>query len=110
MVSPRFSFFHPPIFNKRKRKCENASQKGEKEKNDASALVLNLTVCEIMLQFLGTDMTLQSNFQSSYELLKEFLLDHLEIKAKGGINRSRGETCCVCIQDYSSIFLVSTSR
>ena len=85
MVSPRFSFFHPPIFNKRKRKCENAPQKGEKEKNDASALVLNLTVCEIMLQFLGTDMTLQSNFQSSYELLKEFLLDHLEIKAKGGI-------------------------
>ena len=30
-------------------------------------------------------MTLQSNFQSSSELLKEFVLDHLEIKAKGGI-------------------------
>ena len=30
-------------------------------------------------------MTLQSNFQSSSELLKEFVLDHLEIKAKGGM-------------------------
>ena len=30
-------------------------------------------------------MTLQSNFQSSSELLKEFVLDHLEIKAKGVI-------------------------
>ena len=80
-----FTLNHAQLFNKRKRKCGNASQKAEKEKNDASALVLNLTVCEIMQQFLGTDMTLQSNFQSSSELLKEFVLHHLEIKAKGGI-------------------------
>ena len=80
-----FTLNHAQIFNKVKRKCWNASQKAEKEKNDASALVLNLTVCEIMLQFLGTAMTLRSNFQSSSELLKEFVLDHLEIKAKGGI-------------------------
>ena len=80
-----FTLNHARIFNKGKRKCWNASHKAEKEKNDASALVLNLTVCEIMLQFLGTGMTLRSNFQSSSELLKEFVLDHLEIKAKGGI-------------------------
>ena len=38
-----------------------------------------------MLQFLGTDTRLQSNFQSSSEWLKELVLDHWEIKAKGGI-------------------------
>ena len=30
-------------------------------------------------------MTLQSNFQSSSDLLKEFVLDHLDIKPKRGI-------------------------
>ena len=54
-----FTLNHAQVCNRGKRKCGNASQKAEKEKNDASALVLNLTVCEIMLQFLGTDMTEQ---------------------------------------------------
>ena len=39
-----FTLNHAQIFNKGKTKCGSASQKGEKEKNDASALVLNLTV------------------------------------------------------------------
>lgn len=80
-----FRLNHAQAVNKRKRKSGNALRKAESENSDGLALVLNLTVCEIMLQFLGTDMTLQSNFQSSSELLKEFVLDHLEIKAKGGV-------------------------
>ncbi|XP_015776654.1 PREDICTED: testis-expressed sequence 10 protein-like [Acropora digitifera] len=80
-----FRLNHAQAVNKRKRKSGNALRKAESENSDGLALVLNLTVCEIMLQFLGTDMTLQSNFQSSSELLKEFVLDHLEMKAKGGV-------------------------
>ncbi|XP_068670358.1 testis-expressed protein 10-like [Montipora foliosa] len=79
-----FSTNHAESFNKRKRKCGKAAQKSEEKKNDISALVLNLNICEIMLQFLCSNMTLHRSFQTSFEALNDFVIDSLEMKAKGG--------------------------
>jgi len=80
-----FTASHITSLKKAKRKLGKSPQPPEEEKNSASVLTLNLTICEIMLQFVSNDASSQRNIHHSYEKLEEFVVESLELKAKGGI-------------------------
>ena len=74
-----------PSLKKGKRKLGKSPQQTEEEKNSASVLVLNLTICDVMLQFVSSDDAASwKNFHPSFEKLEEFVVESLELKAKGG--------------------------
>ena len=72
-----------PLLKKGKRKLGKSSQQTEDEKNSTSVLTLNLTICEIMLQFVSNNIS-QKKLYPSVEKLEEFVVESLELKAKGG--------------------------
>jgi len=80
-----FAASHITSLKKGKRKLGKSPQQPEEEKNSVSVLTLNLTICEIMLQFVSNDASSQRNFHHSYEKLEEFVVESLELKAEGGI-------------------------
>ena len=79
-----FTASHVLSVKKGKRKLGKAPHHSEEEKNGSSVLALNLTICEIMLQFARNDDTFPKNFHPSFEKLEEFVVESLELKAKGG--------------------------
>lgn len=79
-----FTASYVPSVKKGKRKLGKSTHHSEEEKNGSSVLALNLTICEIMLQFVRNDETFPKNFGPSFEKLEEFVVESLELKAKGG--------------------------
>lgn len=79
----------PSLKKGTKRKLGNLSQQSEEEKNGTSVLALNLTICEIMLQFVSSEVALQKNFLLSFEKLEEFIFECFELKAKGGTAKAK---------------------
>ena len=73
-----------PSFKKGKRKLGKSSQQVEGENRSASVLTLNLSICEIMLQFLSNGVASQKKLQLSVKKLEEFVIESLQLKARGG--------------------------
>ena len=72
-----------------KRKLGNLPQQSEEEKNGTSVMALNLTTCEIMLQFVSSEVAFQKNFLLSFEKLEEFIFECFELKTKGGTAKAK---------------------
>ena len=77
---------------KGKRKLGKSSQQAMGEKTGTSVLALNLAICEIMLQFVRNDVATQTKYQASVQKLEEFVVESLELKAKGGAEAQQFQT------------------
>ena len=86
-----FTASHTPL-KKGKRKVGKVSQPGAGEKTSASVLALNLAICEVMLQFVKNDVASQKKYHASVQRLEEFVIESLELKAKGGVEAQQFQT------------------
>ncbi|XP_078376384.1 testis-expressed protein 10-like isoform X2 [Oculina patagonica] len=86
-----FTASHTPL-KKGKRKTGKSSQQAAGEKTSASVLALNLAICEIMIQFVRNNFEAMRKYQASVQKLEEFVLESLELKAKGGAQAQQFQT------------------
>jgi len=75
---------HTPLLKKEKKKFGKSSQQDVRDKITSSALTLNLTICEVMLQFVRNDVALKKKYRASVQKLEDFVIESLLLKAKGG--------------------------
>lgn len=87
-----FTASHTPLLKKEKKKFGKASQQAAGEKISSSVLALNLAICDVMLQFVRNDVASKKKYHASVQKLVEFVIDSLELKAKGGAWAQQFET------------------
>ena len=87
-----FTASHTPLLKKEKKKFRKSSQQDVGEKISSSVLTLNLAICEVMLQFVRNDVALKKKYHASVQKLEEFVIESLQLKAKGGAGAQQFET------------------
>lgn len=87
-----FTASHTPLLKKEKKKFRKSSQQDVGEKISSSVLTLNLAICEVMLQFVRNDVALKKKCHVSIQKLEDFVIESLQLKAKGGAGAQQFET------------------